>query len=70
MKSREISVQNLTVKSQCKIWPFSLACTNPYLGIGWEYQSMVYLSIDTAAPTREDYVQDYGQGNRKKINFS
>ena len=32
MKSREIS--------RSKIGPFSLACTDPYLGIGWEYQSM------------------------------
>ena len=31
MKSREIS--------RSKIGPFSLACTDPYLGIGWEYQS-------------------------------
>ena len=31
MKSREIS--------RTKIGPFSLACTNPYIGIGWEYQS-------------------------------
>ena len=30
MKSREIS--------QSKIGPFSLACTDPYMGIGWEYQ--------------------------------
>ena len=32
MKSREIS--------RSKIGPFSLACTDPYLGIGWEYQSI------------------------------
>ena len=31
MKSREIS--------RSKIGPFSLACTDPYIGIGWEYQS-------------------------------
>ena len=30
MKSREIS--------RSKIGPFSLACTDPYIGIGWEYQ--------------------------------
>ena len=32
MKSREIS--------RSKIGPFSLACTDPYKGIGWEYQSI------------------------------
>ena len=31
MKSREIS--------RSKMGPFSLACTDPYIGIGWEYQS-------------------------------
>ena len=31
MKSREISLS--------KIGPFSLACTDPYIGIEWEYQS-------------------------------
>ena len=31
MKSREIS--------RSKIGPFLLACTDPYIGIGWEYQS-------------------------------
>ena len=31
MKPREISGS--------KIGPFSLACTDPYIGIGWEYQS-------------------------------
>ena len=31
MKSREIS--------RSKIGPFPLACTDPYIGIGWEYQS-------------------------------
>ena len=25
--------------SRSKIGPFSLACTDPYIGIGWEYQS-------------------------------
>ena len=35
MKSREIS--------RSKIGPFSLACTDPYIGIGWEYQSKTYL---------------------------
>ena len=33
MKSREIS--------RSKIGPFSLACTDPYISIGWEYQSTV-----------------------------
>ena len=33
MKSREIS--------RSKIGPFSLVSTDPYIGIGWEYQSMV-----------------------------
>ena len=32
MKSREIS--------RSKIGPSSLACTDPYIGIGWEYQSI------------------------------
>ena len=32
MKSREIS--------RSKIGPFSLACTDPFIGIGWEYQSI------------------------------
>ena len=32
MKSREIA--------QSKIGQFSLACTNPYIGIGWENQSI------------------------------
>ena len=31
MKSHEIS--------RSKIGPFSLACSDPYIGIGWEYQS-------------------------------
>ena len=31
MKSHEIS--------RSKIGPFSLACTDPYIGIGWENQS-------------------------------
>ena len=31
MKSREMS--------RSKIGPFSLACTDSYIGIGWEYQS-------------------------------
>ena len=31
MKSREIS--------RSEIGPFSLACTDPYIGIGWENQS-------------------------------
>ena len=35
MKSRQIS--------RSKIGPFSLACTDPYIGIGCEYQSN-YLS--------------------------
>ena len=34
MKSREIS--------RSKIGPFSLACTDPYIGIGWEYQSNLF----------------------------
>ena len=34
MKSREIS--------RSKIGPFALACTDPYIGIGWEYQSNCY----------------------------
>ena len=34
MKSREIS--------RSKIGPFSLACTNPYIGIGWGYQSRFF----------------------------
>ena len=37
MKSREIS--------RSKIGPFSLACTDPYIGIGWEYQSTIELSL-------------------------
>ena len=37
MKSREIS--------RSKIGPFSLACTDPYIGIGWEYQSTVIIDI-------------------------
>ena len=32
MESREIS--------RSKLGLFSLACTDPYIGIGWEYQSM------------------------------
>ena len=35
MKSREIS--------RSKIGPFSLACTDPYIGTGWEYQSSLSL---------------------------
>ena len=37
MKSREIS--------RSKIGPFSLACTDPYIGIGWEYQSSLVIVI-------------------------
>ena len=37
MKSREIS--------QSKIGPFSLACTDPYIGIGWECQSSLPSSV-------------------------
>ena len=38
MKSREIS--------QSKIGPFSLAYTDPYIGIGWEYQSKPWATRD------------------------
>ena len=38
MKSREIS--------RSKIGPFSLACTDPYIGIGWEYQSTQPLDLN------------------------
>ena len=34
MKSGEVS--------RSKIGPFPLACTDPYIGIGWEYQSSSY----------------------------
>ena len=37
MKSRETS--------RSKIGPFSLACTDPYIGIGWEYQSKKFVNI-------------------------
>ena len=37
MKSREIS--------RSKIGPFSLACTDPYIGIGWEYQSILMAEV-------------------------
>ena len=40
MKSREIS--------RSKIGPFSLACTDPYIGIGWEYQSLDLWSVNIA----------------------
>ena len=30
--------------SRSKIGPFSLACTDPYIGIGWEYQSSLVWS--------------------------
>ena len=40
MKSREIS--------RSKIGPFSLACTDPYIGIGWEYQSTAYRNHKSA----------------------
>ena len=33
MKSLEIS--------RSKFEPFSLACTDPYIGIGWEYRSKI-----------------------------
>ena len=39
MKSREIS--------RSKIGPFSLACTDPYIGIGWEYQSRTSVGTET-----------------------
>ena len=42
MKSREIT--------RFKIGSFSLACTDPYIGIGWVYQSKLtdnYLSKQT-----------------------
>ena len=38
MKSREIS--------RSKIGPFSLAGTDPYIGIGWEYQS-IFFAVST-----------------------
>ena len=37
MKSREIS--------RSKIGPFSLACTDPYIDKGWEYQSIELLDL-------------------------
>ena len=37
MKSREIS--------RSKIGQFSLACTDPSIGIGWEYQSIQHASV-------------------------
>ena len=39
MKFREIS--------RSKIGLFSLACTDPYIGIGWEHQSNVCKEIYT-----------------------
>ena len=39
MKSREIS--------RSKIGPFSLACTDPYIGIGWEYQSTLPACLES-----------------------
>ena len=41
MKSREIS--------RSKIGPFSLTCTDPYIGIGWENQSMMEVSQNIVA---------------------
>ena len=45
MKSREIS--------RSKIGPFSLACTDPYIGIGWENQS---ISLVTFSPFNQTLV--------------
>ena len=42
MKSREIS--------RSKVGPFSLACTDPYTGVGWENQS-----IENAVDAVEDH---------------
>ena len=46
MKSREIS--------RSKIEPFSLACTDPYIGIGWEYLSS--MSLAQLKPVQQRYV--------------
>ena len=43
MKSREIS--------RSKIGPFSLACTDPYIGIGWENQSTSSVVTKNSRPT-------------------
>ena len=47
MKSREIS--------RSKIGPFSLACTDPYIGIGWEYQSNLQI-VDLKKKNRIDWL--------------
>ena len=47
MKSREIS--------RSKIGPFSLACTDPYIGIGWENQSKWNRSASTFQGKRQNH---------------
>ena len=48
MKSREIS--------RSKIGPFSLACTDPYIGIGWEYQSKVRSGYSPGGRASKNYL--------------
>ena len=52
MKSREIL--------RSKIGPFSSACTDPYIGIGWEYQSIGYVHQDSSTDHQQlQHVQAY-----------
>ena len=63
MKSREIS--------RSKIGPFSLACTDPYIGIGWEYQSTNQYSV-IAIPWRisSDTQKSRGMETDVSVNLS
>ena len=64
MKSREIS--------RSKIGPFSLACTDPYIGIGWEYQSTLGTSWVISARSLSHFGPIYYSAGivEKPINLS
>ena len=50
MKSREIS--------RSKIGPFSLACTDPYIDIGWEYQSTISDDLALITSSRSELCKE------------
>ena len=52
MKSREIS--------RSKIGPFSLACTDPYIGIGCEYHSSVVVHLANRRKVRVEVQRNTG----------
>ena len=61
MKSREIS--------RSKTGPFSLACTDPYIGIGWEYQSKQTASQNLTILEDKTHNQDLNKIAQRTIEM-